>query len=70
MMGRIMERCSFEYMKQNEANLNPHVGKFLAEGGGLVNKGTIGRWGELLSEADVKEYEEIAESNLGKECAQ
>ena len=55
---------------QNEAKLNPHVGKFLADGGSLVNKGTIGRWGELLSVADVKEYEEIAESSLGKECAQ
>ena len=30
MMWRIMEHCSFEYMKQNEAKLNPHVRKFLA----------------------------------------
>ena len=41
----------------------------LAEGGVLINKGTNGRWRELLSEADVKEYEEKADSNLGKECA-
>ena len=68
-LAKIMEHCSFEYMKQNEAKINPFLLNMLAEGGVLVNKGTIGRWRDLLSEADIKEYEEIAECNLGKECA-
>ena len=68
-LAKIMEHCSFEYMKQNEAKINPLLSNILVEGGGIVHKGTIGRWRELLSEADVKEYEETAKSNLGKECA-
>ncbi len=67
----ILEHCSFDYMKANAAMSVPLGGAFW-EGGAktFINKGTNGRWRDVLSEADIEKYETYASKNLSKECAQ
>lgn len=66
----ILEHCSFDYMKKNADKLAPAGGVFW-EGGGstFINKGTNGRWKDILSSEEIEAYEKIAEEKLGKECA-
>jgi aryl sulfotransferase len=66
----IVEHCTFDYMKNNAALVTP-LGGLLFEGGGktFINKGTNGRWRELLTPADITAYESRALAELGPECA-
>lgn len=68
---RILEHCSFDYMKRHGEKAVPGGGIFW-EGGAqtFVNKGTNGRWRDQLSPAAVARYEEIAGRELGEACAQ
>ena len=67
----ILYHCSFEYMRSNAESSVP-LGGILWKGGAksFIHKGTNGRWKDLLSEDDVKSFEEKAISELGKECAE
>lgn len=67
---KILEHCSFEYMKENAATVAPLGGAFW-EGGAatFIHKGTNGRWKDILSSQESETYEKIAEEKLGKECA-
>ena len=67
----ILEHSSFEYMKDNASRLSPMLDQIF-EGGAksFVNKGTNGRWRDVLTPADIQKYEEIANSNLTEECSQ
>jgi aryl sulfotransferase len=67
---KIVEHCSFAYMKAHAAQSAP-LGGALWEGGAetFINKGTNGRWQELLSKADVEAYESRALKELGPDCA-
>ena len=66
----IVEHCSFSYMKSHAAEVAP-LGGALWEGGAdtFINKGTNGRWKDVLNEADVKTYEADAMRELGADCA-
>lgn len=66
----IVEHCSFDYMKKNAAQSAPLGGAFW-EGGAatFINKGTNGRWREMLPEEDSRAYEERAVAELGPDCA-
>ena len=66
----ILEHCSFDYMKKNATKSVPLGGLFW-DGGAqtFVNKGTNGRWRDMLTEEDCKTYEERALAELGLECA-
>jgi aryl sulfotransferase len=68
---RILEHCSFEYMKRNADKAAP-LGGMLWDGGArrFINKGTNGRWREVLTEADNRRYQSLAAEQLGPECAQ
>ena len=35
----------------------------------FINKGTNGRWKDVLTKAQVEAYEKAAEARLGKDCA-
>ena len=66
----IFEHCGFDYMKENAPTLSP----FLAEvfhGGAktFVNKGTNGRWRDVLTPADIEMYENYAMKHLSSDCA-
>jgi aryl sulfotransferase len=67
---KILEHCSFQYMKQHASKAVPLGGQFWKGGAQtFVYKGTNGRWKDILSAADIATYEETALRNLGEECA-
>jgi aryl sulfotransferase len=66
----ILLHCSFDYMKANAGKSVPLGGAFW-DGGAqtFINKGTNGRWREVLSEEESAKYEQRAAEELGRECA-
>ena len=67
---RIVEHCGFDYMKRHALGTVPLGGAFW-EGGAqtFINKGTNGRWREVLTSADCERYERVAVEELGADCA-
>jgi aryl sulfotransferase len=67
---RILEHCSFDYMKRH-ADKSAPLGGMLWEGGAgrFINKGTNGRWRDVLTDADNRRYREFATEQLGPDCA-
>jgi aryl sulfotransferase len=67
---RIVEFCTFDWMKLHAAQAAPLGGVFW-DGGAttFIHKGTNGRWRDVLSAEDVAEYEARALRELGAECA-
>jgi aryl sulfotransferase len=67
---RILEYCSFDWMKRNATRSVPLGGAFWDAGAEVfINKGVNGRWAEVLTARDVAEYEARALDELGPECA-
>ncbi len=66
----LTEHCSFDYMKAHAAMSAP-LGGMLWDGGAetFINKGTNGRWRDLLTAEDVRAYEDRALKELGPACA-
>jgi aryl sulfotransferase len=66
----LVEHCTFDYMKTHAAKSAP-LGGALWEGGAetFINKGTNGRWRDMLTAEDCRAYEERAVRELGAECA-
>ena len=66
----IVEHCSFDYMKKH-ADKSAPLGGALWEGGAstFINKGTNGRWRDVLSAEECANYEALARDKLGEECA-
>lgn len=68
--ARIGRHVSFDYMKAHATASTPLGGAFW-DGGAetFVNKGTNGRWRDVLTTGDVAAYEARAEAELGHDCA-
>lgn len=67
---RIVEHCSFDYMKTHATKSVPLGGAFWDAGAQVfIHKGVNGRWTEVLPEEDRRRYEERALAELGPECA-
>ena len=67
---RILEYCSFEWMKANATKSVPLGGAFWDAGAQVfINKGVNGRWHDTLSTADAAAYELRAKVELGETCA-
>jgi aryl sulfotransferase len=66
----ILTHCSFDYMKQNATRSVP-LGGIFWDGGAqtFINKGTNGRWRDVLTAGDVDRYERRARAELGEDCA-
>ena len=66
----IVEHCTFDYMKAHAQHAAPLGGVFW-EGGAstFINKGTNGRWRDVLTADDIRAYEKRARDELGDECA-
>jgi aryl sulfotransferase len=66
----ILEHCSFDWMKAHAAKAAPLGGVFW-DGGAetFINKGTNGRWRDVLTSADCTAYETLAQRELGEDCA-
>lgn len=68
---RILEHCSFDYMKRHAERVAPLGGAPWEGGAGtFINKGVNGRWRDVLTEADCRRYCELAAAHLDDECAQ
>jgi aryl sulfotransferase len=66
----IMEHCSFDWMKANAALTAPMGGSFFHGGAeAFINKGTNGRWRDVLTADDIAAYEARAIAELGEDCA-
>lgn len=67
---RILEYCSFDWMKANATKSVPLGGAFWDAGAQVfINKGINGRWQSVLNADECREYEERARRELGPECA-
>jgi aryl sulfotransferase len=66
----IVEHCGFDYMHANAEKSVP-MGGVIWKGGAktFINKGTNGRWRDVLTAEDNHKYESLAVENLGPECA-
>ncbi|MDG1442827.1 MAG: sulfotransferase domain-containing protein [Pseudomonadales bacterium] len=66
----ILLHCSFDYMKANASKSVPLGGAFW-DGGAetFIHKGKNGRWRDTLREAEIQQYEQRAERELGIDCA-
>jgi aryl sulfotransferase len=66
----LLEHCSFDWMKAHAEQVTPLAGAIFEGGAGkFINKGTNGRWRDVLTAEDVAAYERRALAELGPECA-
>ncbi len=67
----IVEHCTFDWMKGHAEQVTPMGGQIFDDGAKVfINKGTNQRWKDVLTDADIQEYQELAIKELGEECAQ
>lgn len=67
---KIVEHCSFDWMKAHASHVTPGGGVGWEDGGAsFIHKGTNGRWRDVLTEEDCAEYEARALAELGPSCA-
>lgn len=67
---QIERYCTFDWMKANATKATPLGGAFWDAGAEtFINKGTNGRWREILSAEESQAYEDRARAELGPECA-
>jgi aryl sulfotransferase len=66
----IVEHCTFDYMKRNASKSTP-LGGIFWEGGAqtFINKGTNGRWRDILTAEESQKYEQLAREQLEPACA-
>jgi aryl sulfotransferase len=66
----ILEHCSFDWMKKHAAKSVPLGGAFWDGGAEVfIHQGVNGRWADVLSGEESREYEQRAETELGGACA-
>lgn len=65
----ILEHCSFDFMRQ-KAIAESDGTVFKGGGATFFNKGTNGRWRDVLTPEDVARYEAEVARNLTPECAE
>ncbi|MEH6586605.1 MAG: sulfotransferase domain-containing protein [Halioglobus sp.] len=69
-LARIVEAVSFKTMKANSENVVGGAEVFWNGGGKrFLNKGTNGRWREVLDEDDLKLYDALKQRTLSDSCA-
>ena len=67
---RIIEYCTFDWMKNNATRSVPMGGAFWDGGAEVfINKGVNGRWRDVLTDDDCRRYESRAIAELGEACA-
>jgi aryl sulfotransferase len=69
-LDQVVNAVSFKTMKENAADIVGGAGVFW-EGGAkhFVNKGSNGRWRDLLNEEDLAAYKAMIERTLSADCA-
>jgi aryl sulfotransferase len=65
---RILEHCSFDYMRAAAAKVEV-LDKFFKGGGAtFIHKGTNGRWKDVLSSAEIARCDAVAARHLTPDC--
>ncbi len=68
-VSAIAELVSFKSMKRDAEVIDPNAIKFLKGGAQtFINKGTNGRWRDVLAEDDIAMYDAAAERELTSDC--
>ena len=67
-MARAVEHASFGHMKARSNEMFPGL-PLVGGGDTFINKGTNGRWRDVLSAVEIAEYEAQARDKLGPDCA-
>jgi aryl sulfotransferase len=66
----MVEHCGFAWMKANATRSTPLGGAFWDGGAEVfINKGTNGRWRDVLMQQDNDRYQTMARERLGQDCA-
>jgi aryl sulfotransferase len=66
----VLERISFKDMKKNFGNIMPEAGEIWKGGGNtFMNKGTNGRWRDVLTDNELAQYEAAAAREMPADCA-
>lgn len=68
-LPRMLQHCSLEHMKVRAAQVEFLEQMFDGGGGTFVNKGTNGRWRDVLSPEEIALSDEVAAANLTPDCA-
>ncbi len=67
----ILQRISFKDMKKNFVKIMPEADGIWRGGGKtFMNKGTNGRWRDVLSKANLDQYQAVMNNELTPDCAQ
>lgn len=67
---KVLEHCSFDWMKRHATKSVPLGGAFWDAGAEVfIHKGVNGRWRDVLADEESKRYEEMARAKLGEDCA-
>ena len=62
--------AGFEAMKANSDALLPHIGEHFDKGAErFLNKGTNGRWRDVLTDADLARYDAVFRRKVAPACA-
>ena len=65
----MIEHCGIDYMRR-EASAAPVLDMIFKNGSTtFFNKGTNGRWKDVLTAADLRKYDEVVRANLTPDCA-
>lgn len=65
---RVVERCTFEYMREHEAMVGDMSVAFDGGTKGFLFKGTNGRWHDVLTEEELQRYEQRLRDTLPLEA--
>jgi aryl sulfotransferase len=65
----ILEHCTFDYMRKAASKVEVLNRNFKDGGRTIINKGTNGRWKDVLSAAEIARCDEIAVRRLSPACA-
>jgi aryl sulfotransferase len=69
-LSRTVEHCSFDYMKEHAAESAPRGGTaFVGGAKTFINKGTNGRWRDVLSPSEIAAFDAKALDELGPACS-
>jgi aryl sulfotransferase len=65
----ILDHCSFDYMREAASKVEMLQRNFRDGGKTIINKGTNGRWKDILSAEEIARCDKIALERLGPDCA-
>jgi aryl sulfotransferase len=66
---KILEHCSLEFMRKCAAKSSVLDAIFQGGGGNFINKGTNGRWKDVLSVEEIAKCDQEAAKHLSPDCA-